>query len=338
MKKSPLISIVVPVYNAEKTIETCVNSIKNQTYKNLEIILVDDGSKDESFKKCEKLASEDSRIKVFKKENGGASSARNFGLNQSKGEFIQFVDSDDTISEDYTESLYVPFQQDDTIDLSVAGFTIVNRDSKIEDVPISCRLLDKNKKEDNDEINDLCIHTKFGFLPSPINKLYRATKCGRFDMSLRVAEDTVFNIEYLKNASKIFIVNNSGYFYYLNDNSLTHKYYEDVFIDLQTSKDCLIEYLKMNTTNLSVEVLDELNISVLLKTVRHMILNKSNKKAIYNCIDKIKQNINFIECLKQKSCSIKYRIIKFLLNKNKYFIFLFVCHLILMTKNKNNKL
>ena len=101
-----LISVIVPVYNVEKYLEKCVDSIINQTYKNLEIILVDDGATDNSGKMCDEFAKKDSRIKVIHKENGGLSDARNFGLDVATGKYIQFIDSDDYIDEDMLELLY----------------------------------------------------------------------------------------------------------------------------------------------------------------------------------------------------------------------------------------
>ena len=101
-----LISIIVPVYNVEKYLEKCVDSIINQTYKNIEIILVDDGSKDNSGKICDIIKEKDERIKVIHKQNGGLSDARNAGLKIAKGTYIGFVDSDDYIAEDMYQTLY----------------------------------------------------------------------------------------------------------------------------------------------------------------------------------------------------------------------------------------
>lgn len=102
----PLISVIVPVYKAEPYLEKCVDSIRNQTYQNLEIILVDDGSPDRCGEMCDELAGEDSRIRVIHKENGGQSSARNAGLDIMTGEFVGFVDSDDWIEPDMYQKLY----------------------------------------------------------------------------------------------------------------------------------------------------------------------------------------------------------------------------------------
>lgn len=101
----PLISVIVPVYNIEKYLERCVNSIREQTYTNLEILLVDDGSTDSSGTICDKFAEEDNRVRVFHKENGGSSSARNLGIAEAKGEYLGFVDSDDYISANMYELL-----------------------------------------------------------------------------------------------------------------------------------------------------------------------------------------------------------------------------------------
>ena len=102
----PLISVIVPVYKAENYLEKCVQSIRSQTYKNLEIILVDDGSPDRCGEMCDAFAGEDSRIRVFHKENGGQSSARNLGLDNMTGEYVGFVDSDDWIEPDMYQRLY----------------------------------------------------------------------------------------------------------------------------------------------------------------------------------------------------------------------------------------
>ena len=103
---NPLISVIVPVYNIEKYLERCVESVRSQTYVNLEILLVDDGSTDGSGALCDKLAKEDARIRVFHKKNGGSSSARNLGIANAKGAYLGFVDSDDYISPDMYELLY----------------------------------------------------------------------------------------------------------------------------------------------------------------------------------------------------------------------------------------
>ena len=101
-----LISVIIPVYNVEKYINRCVDSVIHQSYTNLEIILVDDGSPDNCPTICDNYSKQDSRIKVIHKKNGGLSDARNVGIEHSKGKYITFIDSDDYISNDYVEILY----------------------------------------------------------------------------------------------------------------------------------------------------------------------------------------------------------------------------------------
>ena len=101
-----LITIVIPIYKVENYLDKCVKSVINQTYKNLEIILVDDGSPDNCPKKCDEYEKKDTRIKVIHKENGGLSDARNAGIDIAKGKYITFIDSDDYIDSDYVETYY----------------------------------------------------------------------------------------------------------------------------------------------------------------------------------------------------------------------------------------
>lgn len=104
--KDDLISVIVPVYNVEKYLRKCIDSILCQTYKNFEIILIDDGSSDNSGKICDEYLNRDERISVFHKKNQGLSEARNTGIKKAKGKYLTFVDSDDFINEEYILNLY----------------------------------------------------------------------------------------------------------------------------------------------------------------------------------------------------------------------------------------
>ena len=111
MKKNDLISVIVPVYKVEQYLNECIKSIINQTYKNLEIILVNDGSPDDCGKMCDIWAKKDNRIKVIHKKNGGLSDARNCGIDIANGKYIQFVDSDDLLELDMIDFLYTNIQK-----------------------------------------------------------------------------------------------------------------------------------------------------------------------------------------------------------------------------------
>lgn len=127
-KIEPLISIIVPVYNVERYISRCIESLINQTYINIEIILVDDGSTDNSYNICEKYAKEDLRVKLFHKKNGGVSSARNIGLKNAKGEYITFVDSDDWVKDDMIEHLLKKLN-DNNVDISICTCIVATNES-----------------------------------------------------------------------------------------------------------------------------------------------------------------------------------------------------------------
>ena len=134
-----LISIIVPVYNSEQTLQQCIESILWQTYKNIELLLIDDGSTDRSSEICDEYARKDSRVRVFHKENGGVSSARNVGLENARGSWITFCDSDDRVSNEWLANM---LQSDAECDLVVQGFS-----TPMEYEPL------------NSEINHFCVYS-----------------------------------------------------------------------------------------------------------------------------------------------------------------------------------
>jgi len=119
-----LISVIIPIYNMQDYLERCINSVIAQTYKNLQIILINDGSTDNSLEVCKKFAESDTRIEVIDKANGGLSDARNTGISQARGTYLSFVDSDDFVHERYIEKLYSCIKRDGS-DMSVCGFCFV---------------------------------------------------------------------------------------------------------------------------------------------------------------------------------------------------------------------
>ena len=126
----PLISVIVPIYKVEKYLTICVDSLLHQSYGNLEIILVDDGSPDECPAICDQYQNKDNRIKVIHKKNGGLSDARNAGLDIAQGEYVAFVDSDDFIDEDYICKLYDALQQN-RASIAVCGIQIIDESNKV---------------------------------------------------------------------------------------------------------------------------------------------------------------------------------------------------------------
>lgn len=193
------VSIIVPVYNNKKYLNKCIGSILNQTYKNLEIILVDDGSDDGSEKIVDEYAKKDARIKVIRQQNAGQSAARNAGLRLASGEFISFVDSDDEIAPSFVEDLLSAFSDD--VALTVCGMNYKRLKQKIaSDVYINP--LRSCKKHETKKAYILYLLAVDGRMYSSVNKLYRAAiaKQCSFDESLNFAEDTKFVLDYLKTA------------------------------------------------------------------------------------------------------------------------------------------
>ena len=120
-KEQPLISVIVPVYKVEKYLPACLDSLLAQTYQNFELLLVDDGSPDKCWEILQQYAAQDARVCIFRKENGGVTSARNFGLEQARGEYIGFADPDDAMLPQYLTRLYAALTQQDT-SMAVCGF------------------------------------------------------------------------------------------------------------------------------------------------------------------------------------------------------------------------
>lgn len=124
-----MISVIVPVYNVEKYLHRCIDSILAQTYSDFELLLIDDGSKDSSGEICDEYTQKDTRVRVFHKENGGVSSARNMGLENAKGEYVTFCDSDDYVGEDWLDSYREVMHAN--VDLAIQGYYIIDKEKKI---------------------------------------------------------------------------------------------------------------------------------------------------------------------------------------------------------------
>lgn len=213
-----LITVIVPVYNVEKHLEKCVKSIQGQTYKELEIILVDDGSTDSSGLLCDSLAAEDSRIHVIHKSNGGLSSARNAGLDAAKGDYVGFIDSDDYIAPDFYESLLKISDNPNTI--------VCSRIARVDETgAVFQRTYDHDKAEItsiSEYIRELLLHT--GDV-SVCSKLFPRSLIGkhRFDET-KLNEDLLFMIGLLNKLQSICYTGKIGYYYLCRSNSISSKY------------------------------------------------------------------------------------------------------------------
>lgn len=220
-----LISIIVPVYNVEKYLERCINSITNQTYKNIEIILVDDGSKDNSGKMCDELKQKDTRIKVIHKENGGLSDARNAGLKIASGEYVGFVDSDDYIENDMFETMYNLTQKYNS-DISIVSFYELYK-GKVIGVRDSKNLEELDKIE---AIKELLIDTKIQSYAW--NKLFKKELFEGIEFPTnKNFEDIATTLLLFERANKVVLLEEPKYYYVRRDDSIVgtrnYKTYKD---------------------------------------------------------------------------------------------------------------
>ena len=198
-----MISIVVPVYKSEKTLAGCLDSLLAQTYADIEVICVIDGSPDSCGDICDAYAVKDARVKSIKRENGGVSSARNRGIDEATGEYLMFVDSDDTVEPDYCKKMWKAHQETGA-ELVICGFHhwYVGRDVK--KVPSNPGVY----KTENYGADFLKLYQE-GFLNMPWNKLFKKEFAGRFDTSLSLGEDLLFNMNYLEKCSKVAVIPNA---------------------------------------------------------------------------------------------------------------------------------
>lgn len=222
--KEKLISIIVPVYNAEKYLKRCLDSILKQTYHNFEVIVINDGSTDNSLRMALKYEEKDSRIRVIDKKNEGVSKTRNRGLDEVSGEYLCFIDSDDYVENTFLEKLYVSIVENSS-DLSVCLFKnvySVENDAVNTDVGIkNLRTIDIS--EYLRAMSEKIYSVYYGAL---WNKMYKTEIVNsnniRFDDLVDIGEDLIFNMKYIQFVHRISLINDYNYYYcQYRDDALT---------------------------------------------------------------------------------------------------------------------
>ncbi len=241
-----LISVVIPVYNVEKYIDKCVDSIINQTYKNLEIILVDDGSTDRSGQKCDEWAKIDSRIKVLHKQNGGLSDARNYGIKEANGVYIGFVDSDDYVDLEMYDILLSNLKKFDA-DISVCSRVIVPENSNQQGIKLNEPLCFSSR----DMIKDLFVSNKYT-LHAAWDKLYKRELFLNIEFPVgRLFEDAAIMYKVFESASKIVTTKAQLYYYVQRYGSISNCDYNSKKVMHQfENRMNAIEYYKSNDNEL----------------------------------------------------------------------------------------
>lgn len=208
-------SVVIPVYQAREGLVRCVQSWLTQTKRDLEVILVDDGSTDGSGALCDTLAKEDSRIHVVHQKNTGVSAARNTGIRAAKGSFVLFTDSDDYVAEDYLEQM-AKCQTETDSDLVLCGYHHLYEGADLIKLPKETRSYQMETFEEE----FLSLYER-SFLNMPWNKLYRKELLGEFDTSLSLGEDLLFNLDYLRRCQKVAILSRPLCYYIQEEKKVT---------------------------------------------------------------------------------------------------------------------
>lgn len=266
-----LISVIVPIYNTEKYLVECIESIREQTYSNIEIILVDDGSTDASIEICDEFSKKDSRVRVFHKENEGSAVAKNFGIQQSKGEYIILVDSDDTVSDKMIEVLYTHIKEKNA-DIAIGNyyiydesdknfyFYVTDKDFSVEELAIQEIM---NRQAGDWQFNSSAfILPTFKLIKKELFKEVQFSNGRRFD------DEATMHRFYLL-ASKIIFINDNLYRYRQRSGSIMRSKF-----DLSWARD-LVEVFSKKISDL---VLAGLDISVM--RIRFVNLLKDYKQTL----------------------------------------------------------
>lgn len=314
---TPKISIIVPVYNLENYIEKAINQLTSQTYKNLEIILVDDGSTDKSLELCNTFAKSDNRIVVIHQENRGVSVARNTGIKYATGEYIGFFDGDDDIESDIFEFLYNNLVKNNA-DISICGVTIINPDNSVNNISTGKQIIWNNPQ---DYIKALF---KGNATMSVYTKLFKASICKETDFpeDIRVNEDKFYCFSVALKANCICLNDIPKYTYYRRVGSATVTNFTEKFFDSIKSSDMMINISKEKYPDL-LNNAHANKLATVLRTYKLMILRKGIKTFPKEA-EEFKTYIkNFDKSIAKKHLS-KKNYIRYKVAKTSHFLFAFM--------------
>lgn len=336
-----LVSIVISIYNVEKYLDRCIKSVVQQTYRNLEIILVDDGSTDGCAKRCDEWSEEDRRIKVIHKENAGLGMARNTGIENARGKYLYFFDGDDYVSPDTIEKTVICAEQN-SADIVLFGFCYVNASGKIKNsvVPSTGKQLYEGVEIQSFILPDLIFPDLYSLEKS--NLWMSACMClfsadlirkngWRFVSEREYISEDVYSLLVLYHeVNRVAVVNEAYYYYCENEKSLTHTYREDRFDKIKYCyKSCLelcerLEYEELVKERLTLQFFSNLIgamksiIKADLKMVQKKhylaeIIHDADLQKIICNTDLRKESVKrriLISAMKWNMCSIVYCLLK----------------------------
>lgn len=291
MKK---LSVIIPVYNVEKYLKKCLDSLIAQDEHDFEVLLINDGSPDNCGAICDEYANKDSRIKVFHKENGGVSSARNLGLDKACGEYITFVDSDDFVTLNYVSSIFSFVKQN--ADLTMFG---VVRDTGKNHFIHKKQFENQIYEDIPKDVGKLFVEFAF-HAGSPVNKVFKRSIIKeykiRFRTDLKVCEDMLFCLEYIKHVNTMLHTNSTLYTYICNPTSATQKRKLEY---ISNKSDAYFEIKKYLSENLKGDILRKYS-QKLMETFSYEVVREINslkKNKVFKKI--IKETISNNELCKE---------------------------------------
>lgn len=318
MKK---VSIIVPIYNMENFIESGINCLLQQTYTETEIILVDDGSKDNSLNKLNEMAKTDARIRVFTKPNEGAGPTRNFGIEQATGEYAYFFDIDDDLYPDCIEKL-VGAIEEKSADLVVCGFEMYDDNGVFKTVKKAGGLFRTGAEARNDYYKHCFMYKEYGIQGAAWYKLYKMSIINRHHITfpdLRRSQDEIFVARYVTYIGSVYFIDDVLCRYYANDNRrMFDKYPLDYFDIAKRSTDYLLNTIyTWNKSN--TEVRNKIYSDYYQKTFISLwiLFNKKWKLSYAEKMEKIKDITDvFAKDFPQDKCGINTDVLDYLLTKN----------------------
>ncbi|MCD7836913.1 MAG: glycosyltransferase [Lachnospiraceae bacterium] len=342
------ITIVIAIYNIEKKLDTCIKSIVTQSYRNLEIILIDDGSTDKCSDICEKWRGRDNRVKVVHKQNAGLGNARNTGIENATGEYIWFVDGDDYIEANAVERLYASLEKEKP-DIVIFGFKTIDQNGKVisEIIPNTGRMSYEGEAVQRELLPDLIspnLDTGYAtdlhmsaWASVYSTKLIRETSWKFVSEREFIAEDVYSLLELYQYVNKVVILKEGLYCYCFNENSITHTFRPDRYNKILQFYQACLRLWKKN--NYIVKVKDNLSYPYMSFTIAAMEQIVASEMSLFGRYKEIKEIIleptlqETAKTLKDSKVSIQWRVLCRLIVKKR----ILLCFALLRYKSRLKK-
>lgn len=309
------ISVIIPVYQAENSIRNCISSLQSQTYQNLQIITIDDGSTDQSPKILDEIAEKDKRVMVIHQKNQGVSVARNIGIEHATGKFILFVDADDTIDNKMCELLIDEYRREKS-ELIINGLVFLYKSKKTYIKSESLVYTKRQLLENFERQGNTFIYQNVS------GKLYLSQlvqKC-QFEQGVRLGEDMLFNYQYFQNVTKVSVIDYSGYIYNINSDSATHTFKEGDFEGQLNLREKGIEFYREVLGGEGIpKVIEQNYVGNILGIIISLVTTLSIKES-YFYLKKYLNNEFFVSKLKAYfPINMKFKMLKIVCFKKCYF-------------------